>query len=96
MNKYYALHKNNETEEYHIQEYKQIINSLTGEKIYKPVSKYCNCSQFRDSSYTSALRMKYTDGKLYTYYGEAAMRFLCAKVGRMVCGQCVATLYTTK
>ena len=40
MNKYYALHKNNETEEYHIQEYKQIVDPLTGEKNYKPVSKY--------------------------------------------------------
>ena len=40
--------------------------------------------------------MKYTDGKLYTYYDESTMRFLCAKVGRKVCGQCVATLYTTK
>lgn len=96
MAKFYALHKNNETEEYHIQEYKQIIDPITGEKNYKSVSKFCNCGAVRDTDYTSALKMKYTDGKLYTYYGEAAMRFLCAMVGRKACGQCVATLYTTK
>ena len=96
MTKYYALHKNNETEEYHIQEYKQVIDSNTGEKKYKPISKFCNCGEVRDINYTSALRMKYTDGGLYIYYDESAMRFLCAKVGRMVCGQCVAMLYTTK
>lgn len=95
MRAYYALVKNTESEEYHLRSYRKVVNDATKEVKYKSISDCSECGEFIDEKFTGALLKEHVDGKKYTYYDEGGMRFLCAKVGRKVCGKCVATLYTT-
>ena len=95
MSYYYALIKNKESEEYHIRKYKEVKNCITEKLTYIPVSGYTECSEHIDEKFSGELKTEYIDMKFYTYYDESAIRYLCAKIGRCVCGQCVATLYTT-
>lgn len=96
MSEYYALVQNRESEEYHIREYKKKFEELTNSVHFIPVSDYLECGELMDEKYTKPIKQLWKDGKKYLYFREGDVRYVCANIGRQVCGRCVATLYASQ
>lgn len=78
--KRYALQRYNDTNEIHIFECVKKSDDL-----WYPRTK-CVCGQGKRGHFDMLSK---------NVLDEGAMRLECAKIGRAVCGNCVATLYTT-
>ena len=96
MLEYYAIVQNMESEEFHIQKFEKKIDRETKSIRFIPVTDYSECGEFMDKKYSSPIKQLWKDGKKYPYFKEDAMRYVCADIGRQVCGRCVSTLYASQ
>lgn len=80
--------------EYHIESCEKYLGQ--DDKYYiRKINTESECGERLDSFSREDEHFNPLKNKNQKYFSEKEMRYACASLGRCVCGQCVATLYTT-